>query len=44
MMKWRDVRANGRLVFRNLIDARTMKVGAARKIESLPQISIRTFS
>jgi len=43
MMKWRDVRANGRLVFGNLIDARTMKLGAARKIESLPKISIRTF-
>jgi hypothetical protein len=44
MMKWRDVRANGRPVVGNLIDAWTMKVDAARKTESWPKVSIRTFS
>ncbi len=43
-MKWRDVRANGRLVVGNLIDAWTMKLGAARKTESWPKVSIGTFS
>jgi len=43
-MKWRDVRANGRLVVGNLIDAWTMKLDAARKTESWPKVSIGTFS
>jgi AcrR family transcriptional regulator len=43
-MKWRDVRANGRLVIGNLIDAWTMKLDAARKTDSWPKISIGTFS
>jgi len=42
-MKWRDVRANGRLVVGNLIDAWTMKLDA-RKTEPWPKVSVGTFS
>ncbi len=43
-MKWQDVRATGRLVVGSLIDAWMMKLGAARRREAWPRISIGTFS
>lgn len=42
-MKWPDIRANGRLVTGNLIDAWIMKLGVARKSEGWPRISIGAF-
>lgn len=43
-MKWPDIRANGRLVIGNLIDAWAIKLASARKTASWPKISISTFS
>jgi AcrR family transcriptional regulator len=42
-MKWRNVRANGRLVIGSMIDAWTARLDAARKTDSWPIVSIKTF-
>jgi AcrR family transcriptional regulator len=42
-MKWQNVRANGRLVIGSLIDAWAIRLNAARKTDSWPMVSMRTF-
>jgi hypothetical protein len=42
-MKWQNVRANGRLVIGSMIDAWTARLDAARKTDSWPMVSMRTF-
>jgi AcrR family transcriptional regulator len=42
-MKWQNVRANGRLVIGSMIHAWTARLDAARKTDSWPIVSMRTF-
>ena len=42
-MKWQNVRANGRLVIGSLIDAWAARLDAARKTDSWPMVSMRSF-